>query len=857
MSSRRIYLLFALFAGAFGLLAFALRQPMLGEHEQWLERSYRNRWAYRDVPSRRGSILDRHGNLLASDRPGFDLEISYRALRRSHPVAMALHAANLYATARGTGEVYRWTDPRGPFDALRLVMGLPAKDLKKRAYADDKVAQNLRFYVRRMARVLLGLDSRQVALRLQRAWDADEALPIGLLFTLPVQTDSKDREAPHLEPKRWVDSLAESWAQLRELGDRLRAAAASARGGSVRMRESLLPFLEQRRLESADWGEFTALDRASRDALGQVEFWDYVAEQELPVRERVDAQLAARAADLPWPGWRLWALVSEDARAEWLQDFAENQAERDAAELAIAAPAVLTLDLEPSEERPLPVSLPPDERRTRAVARRLPYDLAAWFGVVAERHPGLYLRPSVLRDRPLGTLGQLVGRATDYWATDGRAVLDNEADDYLVEQDFAPVAAEQVPEQVEEAMVDQAHATIVRYYANNGRVGRSGVEASFDEQLSGRPGLRMVERDRRARELRMFQSLDVAPGDDVQLTVDRELQQIAESLVRQGPEPAERALVALDPHTGEILALAGFGPTAEDARGMLAATYPSTTPHIGSVVKPLVLVEHLDALRKGRPARHHSTFGPCTSTFRVGNRVISCDGVHGALSGDPVEAIARSCNVFFYEAVQGLGSEGLARALGRFGIDPRFAAVFPDGTEQPEVLGLQPGSVDAIPRHEPARFVLPLQGIGYGVNASALRMARAYAGLATGALPQLSLVRGAAVHPAVPLQVHPADLQRVRNGMRACVLHGTARPAKVPGLKDFLVFGKTGTAEVGRDKNNAWFACFVGEGAGARMVVVGVAYKVSGHGADDGGRLVADFLHGVAASSRAREYLGS
>ena len=74
---------------------------MVFEHKIWEKRSYTNRWAFRDVPTKRGAIRDRHGEPLRVDAPTTSLEFYYRRFRRRHPCGIAVHGANLMMQARG------------------------------------------------------------------------------------------------------------------------------------------------------------------------------------------------------------------------------------------------------------------------------------------------------------------------------------------------------------------------------------------------------------------------------------------------------------------------------------------------------------------------------------------------------------------------------------------------------------------------------------------------------------------------------------------------------------------------------------------------------------------------------------
>ncbi|MFY9344785.1 MAG: penicillin-binding transpeptidase domain-containing protein, partial [Planctomycetota bacterium] len=405
----------------------------------------------------------------------------------------------------------------------------------------------------------------------------------------------------------------------------------------------------------------------------------------------------------------------------------------------------------------------------------------------------------------------------------------------------------------------EARATWVRSMRQHERRGTTGLESAFDDELNGRLGLRLVEQDSRRREHRQWGHLRGMAGNDVRTTLDLDLQRLAEAAVASAwqrmrnlhddasdADKVEAALAVIDARTGDVLAYAGapvVSPSPRDLPGVVWVL----NGDLGSVVKPFVLVEQLQCEAAGRPHRALATLEDCNYRFRHEGHTWYCSHAHGAGGRDPVEALAESCNVFYYQCGIGLGDEGIARALRRFGltkpaadgVDP-FAACW-----QPTVSGLRA----AHPRRDDEITALPQRAVGYGVEASPLHVARAYAGLATGSLPTLGL--SVAPRPGVPLDDVGRELAIVQEGLRACVQRGTAR--KLPKLDELGVCGKTGTAEVGRrdNENNAWFAGWLPEagGAGAQLCFCAVVYWVKDktHGGDAAGQTVVDFLTALQA----------
>jgi cell division protein FtsI/penicillin-binding protein 2 len=719
-STRRIVVVGAVLLLAGAGVVGSLVHTMLVRHAVWLERSYRNRWAFRDVPTRRGSICDRDGVPLLEDQPRFALDLDYDAFRRGHPVGNLVAAA----TTLWPGEVSHRA-PDAILAAAQRLLALPAHALHAQA-TSRTTARDLRFYVVALAASCSGRKARDLARDLLAAVQARSAQ------TLDV--------ALRVARAELCAAVAARAARLRALSEILRA------------------------------------DGAAFDLC-----------------ELLDKQLGQHIAS----GGR-----------------------------AIAS---------------------------RTLARRLPFEAAAELACVQEQWRGFLLRPAVTR-----APAELVAGLPSLPAVLGQvSAADALGDDARVEQlAEAVVAAAQLPQALpddlelpDEAVArlsDRAQDYVRSRVLLGGRFGRSGVEAAMEAVLAGQPGLRFVERDRKAREQLLVHTLDVNPGSDVRVTIDVRLQQVLERVLDAHTRGLDVAMAVIDAKSGDVLAVGGRPLQVPGPEGKLVprATSPAVSwrnaGYIGSLAKPFVLLEQLAAERAGS-AQAHADFVPCARDYKPipgTRRRLQCDEYHGDDGRDPALAVAKSCNVFFFQAAEGLGLDGLRRAYARAG----FVDAAGEGDAVPFQRAVPGLSGFARPRLESQGHTLQHVGIGYGVKANVLSVARAYAGLATGRLPTLGVIAGAP-RPAVALAIPDADLALVHDGLRRCVTQGTAR--LVAGLAEFGVHGKTGTAEVNeRDENNAWFAGFVLSPHGPTLAFAAVAYTVDDHGKESA-RMIADFLLGL------------
>lgn len=346
--------------------------------------------------------------------------------------------------------------------------------------------------------------------------------------------------------------------------------------------------------------------------------------------------------------------------------------------------------------------------------------------------------------------------------------------------------------------------------------GLSGLQARYDEQLSGVDGVvvNVVAKDGSEREL--FR-VAAQPGPALELTMDERLQSLAERLLA-GVGPSS-ALVAIKPSTGAILAAAN-GPGTD---GYNTATYGQIAP--GSTFKS---VSSLALLRAGLTP---DTTVPCTSSVVVdGKRFENYDDYPSSALGDvPLRtAIANSCNTAVISQRGELGKGDLAAAAATLGLgidhDLGFPAYF--------------GSVEPPASETEAAADLIGQGT---VLASPMAMATVIASVQAGHTVVPRLVKSVDVEvpeDAAPLTRQEAE--QLRSMLRAVVTSGSGTGLlDVPGPP---VIAKTGTAEFERDGDlltHAWMIAAQGD------LAVAVFVDVGSSGSGTAGPILEAFLRGA------------
>ncbi len=443
--------------------------------------------------------------------------------------------------------------------------------------------------------------------------------------------------------------------------------------------------------------------------------------------------------------------------------------------------------------------------------------------------------------------------------------------------------------QIGEVRKDQLENRKYADYRAGEVVGQSGLEKVLERNLRGQEGGRNVVVDVAGRVVDVIGEVDPEPGAPVTLTIDLDLQRVAEEGFQPdvlGGRAKMGAVVALDPRNGDVLVLVSkpaFDPNsfpggidAETWRALttdewrplqnraLSGQYPP-----GSTYKVFLAAA---GLQKGIVDPNRKVF--CPGHFRLGRRVYRCwrRGGHGEV--DLRDALKRSCDVYFYKLGLELGIDEIAKFARGFHLGRRLGISLREE---------KPGLIPTREWKERHFGEVWLKGetvsasIGQGFDlVTPLQLAVAYAAIANGGIvlqprfvlqrtdPDLGVVDASNPKILGQVPVDPEHLARIRDALTAVVEEprGTGGRSRVRGVK---VAGKTGTAQVValkqtedqeddeipiRYRDHAWFVAFAP--AEAAEIVVVVLVEHGGHGGSAAAPIAQKILAKYFEKQRAR-----
>ena len=321
-------------------------------------------------------------------------------------------------------------------------------------------------------------------------------------------------------------------------------------------------------------------------------------------------------------------------------------------------------------------------------------------------------------------------------------------------------------------------------FTNLDAKGIEGIEKTYNTYLQGVNGKKRVRKDRDGNVIANINVISKKKvAGNLQLSIDQRIQAIAYSELKRAVEMNEAtsgSLVLLDVHTGEIYAMVNYPSFNPNDRSQYKA-YKSRNRAIadtfepGSTVKPLVITS---ALINGK-AKIGEIIDTSPGWMHIGGRRVR-DG-HNLGKIDLAMILKKSSNVGISKLALRLGPEKLEQTMARFGL----------GNDSG--ISLIGESVGDLPiRHHWSDFELATMSFGYGITATTLQLARAYAILGSGGMKYpVSILKNP--EPVAGERVIPEKIANEVVHMLEGVTNrgGTARKARIEGYR---VGGKTGTS---------------------------------------------------------------
>lgn len=352
-------------------------------------------------------------------------------------------------------------------------------------------------------------------------------------------------------------------------------------------------------------------------------------------------------------------------------------------------------------------------------------------------------------------------------------------------------------------------------YRGTNHIGKTGVEAHYETLLHGTTGSEQVETDAAGHGVRQLAEIPPISGSDLYLSLDSRLQKVAEESFGNH----RGALVAIDPSTGEILALVsqpGFDPNlfidGIDQEHWDALNHSPDKPlnnralrgqyPPGSTVKPFMA---LAALQLGRRSAEYTLADPGYFSFPGSSHRYRDwrEGGHGMVNMRT--SIVQSCDTYYYSLANEIGIDTLHDFFTLFGFGQK-SGIDLDG----EATGLYPSTAWKRKRYHQDWYGgdTVVSGIGQGyVLSTPLQLAVATAALANRGIrmkphvvhairnPSTGLIEGVTPEVAQALTFRPQDLDTITDAMIGVTSPGGTASSAWAGAT-YAVAGKTGTAQV-------------------------------------------------------------
>ena len=397
-------------------------------------------------------------------------------------------------------------------------------------------------------------------------------------------------------------------------------------------------------------------------------------------------------------------------------------------------------------------------------------------------------------------------------------------------------------------------------YSMDSRIGKAGLEKTYEKELKGKDGGIYLEVDSRGKLNRVLESRKWVPGADIFLTIDSKAQAAAEEGLAKSIS-GKGAVVALDPRDGRVLAFASapdydpnmFVLSGSEREGLpagkilpefnvaLQGTYPP-----GSIFKIVTAAALLESGRV-RPEER----AVCPGFYDAGSRIFKCWEKRGHGSVDFTEGLARSCDVYFYINGQRAGALNIEKYARAFRLGQASGIALPD-EKGGNVFGPSPRAAKksywfigdtlnlAIGQGETLMTPMQAAGLIAAVANKGVFHRPYYVARITRSDGETIFEGKSETLSRVDLK--PATWDLVREGLHSVVQEGTGQAAKIEGAE---MYGKTGTAQNPHGKDHAWFVAYATVGDEPAKVAVAVLVEHGEHGASAAAPIARNVIEAV------------
>jgi len=371
--------------------------------------------------------------------------------------------------------------------------------------------------------------------------------------------------------------------------------------------------------------------------------------------------------------------------------------------------------------------------------------------------------------------------------------------------------------------------------------GQEGLELAFDDWLKGEPGKRRVVTDVLGDAIEDIELVAEAElGRDLVLSIDKRIQYLAYRELKQAVQrngAKSGSVVVLDAHTGEVLAMVNqpsYNPNrfSERAGGTKRNRAVTDVLEPGSTIKPFTIAAALEAGEFGLS----DIVDTAPGKFNVGKYVVRDYKNYGELSLTGI--LKNSSNIGASKISLQMDKSTLWNTFDRLGFGRAPLVEFPGA-----VSGKLPHySKWSVVRQATVSY-------GYGVSATVLQLARAYAALANdGLMPEVTFQK--LVGEPRTERVFSHDVaSEVRSMMQAVVESGTGKAAGIPG---YTVAGKTGTTHISENGSYAddrYISQFAGMAPAGKSAMVAVVSIIEPKGRYFGGEVAAPVFSRIMAGA--------